>query len=70
MRTTKSQTDQNKIIAEGLNLVAARSEYSIREIFGVLLSVLNKKRGLENTLTQENSFFCSAFVQHSYQDPY
>ncbi len=58
---------QNKIIAEGLNLVAAKAEYSIREVFGVLFSMLqNKKRNEDNILSRDNSFFCSAFVQHCY----
>lgn len=58
---------QNKIISEALNLVAAKAEYSIREVFGVLYSMLqNKKRNETNILAQDNSFFCSAFVQHCY----
>jgi len=61
-----SKEDQTKIIAEGLNLLANKTEYSIREIFGVLISLANKKRSEENALARENSFFCSAFVQHCY----
>lgn len=61
-----NKADQTKVIAEGLHLLAAKTEYSIREIFGVLISLANKKRSEENYLARENSFFCSAFVQHCY----
>ncbi|MDP1800287.1 MAG: hypothetical protein Q8L81_02965 [Bacteroidota bacterium] len=61
-----SKEDTNKVIAEALNLVAIRTEYSIREIFGVLFSLTGKNRSTENLLAQENSLFCSAFVQHCY----
>lgn len=58
---------QNKIISEGLNLVVAKMDYSIREVFGALFNFKSKDgRAIENKLAQENSFFCSAMVQHCY----
>lgn len=55
------------LITEGLNLVAERGKYSLREILGVLLSFTKENRDSENLLAQENSFFCSALVQHCYK---
>ncbi|MGZ3920211.1 MAG: hypothetical protein ACXVNM_07310 [Bacteroidia bacterium] len=55
------------ILTEGLNLVAGRGKYSLREILGVLLSFTTQNRSAENILAQENSFFCSALVQHCYK---
>lgn len=58
---------QNKVIAEGLNLIVAKTQYSIREVFGALFNFKAKGgRAIENKLAQENSFFCSAMVQHCY----
>lgn len=58
---------QNLIVGEGLNLVAARTEYSIREVFGALYTLLKKEdRGSKNKMARENSLFCSAMVQHCY----
>lgn len=61
------ERSQNKIITEGLNLVMAKAAYSIREVFGALFNFKAKGgRSIENKLAQENSFFCSAMVQHCY----
>ena len=61
------EKSQNKVIAEGLNLIVAKTQYSIREVFGALFNFKAKGgRALENKLAQENSFFCSAMVQHCY----
>jgi len=58
---------QDKIITEGLNLVCSNAGYSLREIFGALMSLGNKvERKKENKLAQQNSFFCSAMVQHCF----
>lgn len=63
-----SNTDSNAIIGEALNLVALKTQYSIREVFGVLYSVLNQQsRQKENIFKQQNSLFCSAFVQKCYE---
>jgi hypothetical protein len=61
------EKSQNKVIAEGLNLIVAKAQYSIREVFGALFNFKAKGgRTLENKLAQENSFFCSAMVQQCY----
>ena len=58
---------QKLVVGEGLNLVAARTEYSIKEVFGVLYTMLKKdSRGGKNKMSQDNSLFCSAMVQHCY----
>jgi hypothetical protein len=58
------ETQTKRLIAEALNLVALRTEYSIREIFGVLYSIVaQKSREGDNKLAQENALFCSAMVQ-------
>ena len=62
-----NEKQQNKIITEGLNLVVAKTKYSIREVFGALINFKAKEgRGQKNKMEQENSFFCSAMVQHCY----
>lgn len=61
------QEKQDLILGEALNLVHARTEYSIREVFGALYTLLKKdSRNSANKLEQENSLFCSAMVQHCY----
>ena len=56
------------VLREGLSLVADRTRYSLRELFGTLLALRQKKgRGEANFLAREKSFFCSAFVQHLFR---
>ena len=58
---------QNSVLGEALNLVHSRTEYSVREVFGALYTLLKKEsRGSENKLARDNSLFCSAMVQHCY----
>jgi hypothetical protein len=58
------ESQSKMLVAEALNLVALRTEYSIREVFGVLYSIVAQKSRLsENKLAQENALFCSAMVQ-------
>lgn len=58
---------QKSVIGEGLNLVANHTEYSIREVFGALFTLLKKEdRQTNNKMARENSLFCSAMVQHCY----
>lgn len=55
------------IIGQALNLVALKTQYSIREVFGVLYNTfLSESRLNENKFKQNNSLFCSAFVQNCY----
>ncbi|HWY12022.1 MAG TPA: hypothetical protein VN026_11895 [Bacteroidia bacterium] len=61
------ERSQNKIIIEGLNLVTAKTRYSISEVFGALFNFKSKSgRGGVNKLAKDNSLFCSAMVQHCY----
>jgi hypothetical protein len=62
-----SASQTQEVFSEALNLIANRTQYSIREIFGVLLSFTNKRfRSKENILAQDKSYFCSAMVQHCF----
>ena len=56
------------VLREGLELVAARVRYSIRELFGILLALRHAElRGRENLLARDRCFFCSAFVHHLFR---
>ncbi|MEI6196142.1 MAG: hypothetical protein WCS42_17620 [Verrucomicrobiota bacterium] len=59
-----SETQVATLLREGLELVANRERYSLRELIGTLL-VLKKPelRAKENRLAQERSIYCSAFVK-------
>ncbi|MCW3076692.1 MAG: hypothetical protein JWO32_1301 [Bacteroidetes bacterium] len=59
--------DTRTVISEGLNLVAGRGKYSLREILGVLFSFTRTDRAADNIFSQNNSYICSALVQHCYQ---
>ena len=53
------------LLREGLEMVAGRARYSLRELVGTLLALHEPRwRGRENPLAQEKSCYCSAFVQH------
>ncbi len=58
------ETQAATLLREGLELVASREKYSIRELLGTL-AVLKKPelRAQENRLAQERSVYCSAFVK-------
>ncbi len=53
------------ILREGLNLVATRARYSMRELVGTLIALRRQEmRAQNNLLARECSMYCSAFVQH------
>jgi len=53
------------VVSHGLEMIAGRVRYSLRELLGTLVALrFPARRGKENRLSQENSFYCSAFVQH------
>jgi hypothetical protein len=57
----------NKVIALGLDLMARRTQYSLRELLAVAWSLkAPRRRQGANKLSQEKAMFCSAFVQHLY----
>src|SRR6266705_2617060 len=52
------------LLREGLELVAARARYSLRELVGTLIALRHPElRGRDNVLAREKSLYCSAFVQ-------
>src|ERR1051325_6638515 len=56
------------LVREGLELVATRARYSLRELIGTLIALRRPElRGRENLLSRERSLFCSAFVQHLFR---
>ncbi|MCX6927295.1 MAG: hypothetical protein NT154_29435 [Verrucomicrobia bacterium] len=53
------------LLREGLNLVADRALYSLRELFGTLIALHRPQlRSRQNLLARERSLYCSALVQH------
>jgi hypothetical protein len=56
------------ILREGLELVANRTRYSLRELVGTLLALRRPAlRGEENLPAPERSVFCSALVQYLFR---
>lgn len=64
-----SETQVATLLREGLEFVANRERYSLRELIGTLL-VLKKPelRAQENRLARERSVYCSAFVKQLFQN--
>jgi hypothetical protein len=55
-------------LREGLELVANRARYSLRELFGTLIALHRPDlRGRSNLLARESSLYCSALVQHLFR---
>jgi hypothetical protein len=56
------------LLREGLELVATRARYSLRELVGTLIALRRPElRGRDNLLARECSMYCSAFVQHLFR---
>ena len=56
------------LLCEGLELVANRTRYSVRELFGTLIALHRPEwRARHNVLARESSMFCSALVQHLFR---
>jgi hypothetical protein len=54
-----------KVLGTGLELLANRTQYSLRELLAVYWSLKKpSRRDGPNRLAQERAMFCSAFVQH------
>jgi hypothetical protein len=63
---TEAQT--SCLLREGLELVATRARYSLRELLGTLIALRHPElRGRDNLLARERSMYCSAFVQHLFR---
>lgn len=60
---TPEQTRQ--VLASGLDMVAKRATYSLRELVGMYMALKKpgSRQGKENKLARESAVFCSAFVQ-------
>jgi hypothetical protein len=53
------------LLSEGLQLVAARARYSLRELVGTLIALRHPVlRAGGNPLARQSSLYCSAFVRH------
>jgi hypothetical protein len=56
------------LLSHGLELVATRTRYSMRELFGTLFALRHPSlRGRSNLLARPKSFYCSAFVHHLFR---
>ena len=56
------------LVREGLELVANRVRYSLRELLGTLIALRHPElRGQGNLLAREKSLYRSAFVQHLFR---
>ena len=56
------------LLREGLELVATRARYSLRELLGTLIALRRQDmRGQNNVLARECSMYCSAFVEHLFR---
>ncbi|HEY0455225.1 MAG TPA: hypothetical protein VGE41_02555 [Verrucomicrobiae bacterium] len=63
-----NEAQVTELIREGLELVANRAKYSLRELLGTLIALRNPTlRAEENLLARERSMYCSAFVQHLFR---
>jgi hypothetical protein len=63
-----SEAQVATLVREGLELVANRARYSLRELFGTLIAL--RRPGLRaqpNMLARKSSIFCSALVQHLFR---
>jgi hypothetical protein len=59
-----TETQITCLLELGLDLVANRARYSLRELAGTLLALRHPQlRGRENLLSRERSMYCSALVQ-------
>jgi hypothetical protein len=56
------------LLREGLELVATRARYSVRELVGTLIALRHPElRSQNNVLARDCSMYCSAFVQHLFR---
>ncbi|HEY4417373.1 MAG TPA: hypothetical protein VGO57_16905, partial [Verrucomicrobiae bacterium] len=63
-----NETQVAGLLAEGLELLANRERYSLRELVGTLIALKKTElRAQENILARERSVYCSAFVKRLFQ---
>lgn len=64
-----NETQVATLLREGLELVANRERYSIRELVGTLIALKKPElRAQENLLARERSVYCSAFVKRLFHN--
>jgi hypothetical protein len=62
------EAEAGAVLREGLDLVADRSRYSLRELFGTLFALRHPQlRARDNLLARERSLYCSALVRHLFR---
>lgn len=60
-----TETQVAVVLREGLEMIAGRTRYSLRELIGTLVALRHPTfRPRQNLLAREKSCYCSAFVQH------
>ncbi len=63
-----AETQVACLVCEGLDLVANRARYSLRELFGTFIALKRPDlRSRQNLLARESSMYCSALVQHLFR---
>jgi hypothetical protein len=56
------------LVREGLELVAERTRYSLRELVGTLIALRHSElRARKNLLARQRSMYCSALVNHVFR---
>jgi len=56
------------LLREGLELVANRARYSLRELFGTFIALHRSElRARGNLLARQSSLYCSALLQHLFR---
>jgi len=62
------ENDVATLLNEGLDLVADRARYSLRELAGTLIALRRPAlRARSNLLARDRSLYCSALVQHLFR---
>ena len=63
-----SEEQTSLLLGRALELVAARTRYSLRELIGTLVALRHPSlRGRANPLSRPHSYYCSAFVHHLFR---
>lgn len=63
-----SEEKVKALLSESLELLAGKTKYSLRELFGTLITLRRPDlRGRENPMARDRSLYCSAFVQHVFR---
>jgi hypothetical protein len=64
-----SPTQCAALVKEGLELIANRTRYSVRELVGTLIALRHSDlRSKNNLLARQSSMYCSALVRHLFRE--